>query len=829
MFIDNVNQSMIRAGSPMVGQPAQRRRIDDETRLLWRRFIDEASPHKRLVLKEQPNPDIFENILTKHANDPTIKNNLESKINPMKRLLEGSGWSRTTEMVQRNGFPFPSNYKGCHAVSRSYGQQLTYMPKKFLNTLYHDTHTCVDMVNSHYNIILNFFDHLDIPFIRFYATNRDAVISEFASMGLSAKETKTAFLSLIGACPKIPIDFGLGGSEGNQEKIRVLSENAGVLGVYAELKKCFDQLAIDYPEFVAGMSEHASREGRSDHRAGVAFCHFCFDVEDAITRTAVEILQDGYDDDLAKNMVWKFDGLIVPKNMVHGGQDILIKIQDGVRQKLGLNVRYAFNQLDLDVYPECGAGFRPDPYTRFKADFERTYFKLLEPISYARMNQGEVQLLGKDQWRLIHTEKPKPMVERWEEDPDKRMYSKMDCYPPPLIAPPGVLNTWDGFAIESYLRPMSDQEIEERFKMWDVHLDNMMGHDPIAIKCQHNLLAHMFQKPGIKTGKLMFIRSIQGTGKDQMTKFILNIMGPKLACKFDTFEELRGSKSQVLQGKIYVVISEASYKDFTDKSYNAIKSMTTRDTFLIQQKYVPDYIGRCYLNMAFMTNDMGHLNMNVMERRFVCAQADSRIANDPLYHVPFAAYIEDPANQAAVYRYYKKMDISAFNPFEQVLTKVQVDMSQLSMFSSPMVSLFGEHLKTWIDIAGTRGNPEITRLSDTCIQVSANTFNEEYYAFHQRLGWKGCENLNAAAQIVSRNLTEANAQASKYAPTGIVPIEKKRKRLPGSGSLSNPKIVYCIHIPTVQRWITEMTGDAGEDIEPDGPLPDAFARMKNSV
>jgi hypothetical protein len=821
---------MIRQGGPLHGPPAQRRRIAEDP-FLWRRFVDQSANHGRLLIKEQPNQDIFNNILNKYSDDPLIKSNRDSRLLPLKSYFDGCGWSKTVELRQKI-MVFPEAYKGCNAIGRSYGSQLTYLPNKVLNTLYYDTHTCVDIVNSNFNILASAFRHLDIPFIKYYAEDRDGVANGFAPLGFSAKEIKMAFLSLIGSCPKIPLDFGLGGYQGNEEKIRLLSENTGIMEVQLELKRCYDELERIYPDYVSGMRSYAERNGKGDHAAGVALSYLCHDIEDAASRVAVECLQDGIHDDISRNIIWKFDGFLVPKTMVQE-DDICLKLRNAVKEKLDVDVRYSIRPLDLDVYPDCQGAFIVDPYTKFKKSFEMNYFKLLNPPTYCRILNGAPQMLNKDSWSFLHKEKDPKMLEAWEEDPDKLVYSKLDCYPPPLVCPPGVYNTWDGYVAEGNIEPISDEDMDKAVKIWDTHVGHIAGHCPEGTKAFHDIMAHVIQKPAHKTNKIYFVRSIQGVGKDQMFRFISYMLGSNRVLKVDTFEDLLACKSQIMEGKTFVFISEADRADFRDKNMKKMKSMSSRETFIVQQKYAIDYVSRCNINMMIMTNDMGGCNMNVLERRFVCVESNGRIANDPSYHVPFNDFIENPKNQVAVYRWYKARNISDFNPHQQIVTSVQKVMSsQAETASNPMLSLMQDRLPEWLEAAGewtgarSRGS-DIWRESQDTIVVSASIINADFLAFHQRLGWKGCETEAAAAQKASRLMVEANAQATKFSPVGVIPIEKKRIRRPGRPGSDTKYFVYYFHISSVQKWIAAMRGDEEDAAEAVGPLPDLLEEARN--
>lgn len=811
---------MIRPASPIADPtPAQRRRIQDRSGVMWRRFVDDSTAHPLLFFKEQPNSDIFENIMTKYKSDPLIVKNLD-KIEAIRRGLDSQSWSRRVELHQRK-FPFSDDYRGCRSISRSYGQDMTYLPSKVINTLYHDTHACIDMVNSHYNILANLFQDLDIPAIKFYASNRDEIIRTFEGMGLSGREVKTAFLALIGACPKLPSDFGLG--DGQPEKIRLLSENTGVMEIAAEIKKCYDQMQIDYPLFVAAMTEHAVREGKTDHRAGVALSHLCFDVEDAMMRTAIKTLQNDFEDDVALNVVWKFDGAIVPKTMVFDGDDALRRMQNAIVDKYDIRIRFSFKPLNIDIFPECGVGFQPDPYQRFKKGFEKTYFKLLSPVSYCRIVDGKVEMVTDVDWNRLHRERNQDLVKQWEQDPEKRYYFKLGCYPPPCTVPYGHYNTWAGFAASKIVEPMSDEEIERRVAAWVKHVSIIMGHDMVATCWAHDLIAHMLQYPGKKSEKMIFVRSIQGVGKDQFTKFLIRIMGPQAACKIEHFDELLGGgASETFNGKILVVVSECDRQDFEARKYTKLKAVVTRETFLCTQKYEKAYFAPCRLNLVGFCNNHQGINMTVMERRFICADSDSRYAQNEEYHVPFAAYVDDVQNQVAVYRWYMRRDLSAFNPHKRVVTKVQQEMSTQSVYTNLMATFLSTNdiFENSIQIARGKGNPDYVMYSDDTVAIAASALSEEMVDFYKSFNWNGCDNKNAASQVLKKHVPEANAQATRLAPHGIVPIQHKRMRSP-PGRDSFQRSFYFFHIPSIQKWMKEVLVETDEVVET-GPIPTAF-------
>lgn len=807
------------SSSPLHGAPLrQRRRIEDRASVVWRRILDDSVRHPVLVFKDQPNSDIFENITTKYSTDSLIVRNRDN-IEAIRQGLEGAGWCKRVELHQRQ-FTFPDEYKGCRFISRSYGQDLTYLPSKILNTLYHETHACIDMVNSHYTILSQLFADLDIPAIKFYAANRDEIIRTFETLGLSGREVKTAFLSLIGSCPKMPTEFGLGTHQ--QEKIRMLSENTGVLEIVAELKMCYDKLQIDYPHYVTGMTEHAIREGKADHRGGVALSHLCFDVEDSMMRTAILTLQGNQLGTESQNIIWKFDGAVVPNAMVAEGDGALRKMQNAIADKYDLRVRFVFKPMTLDIFPECGVGHQPDQYQRFKKAFEKTYFKLVTPLCYARIVNGRVEQLKKEDWNLAHEERDADMVKQWVRDPEKLMYTNLGTYPPPLEVPHGAKNLWTGYEAEKVVEPMSQEELDRRWVPWEKHVSVTMGHDPVAIDWAHKLIAHIIQKPAVKTEKILFVRSIPGVGKDMFTQFLVDMLGSGVACKFDNFSQMMTQWTAVLLNKVLVVASETHFKEFEGSKRATLKAMATRKTFMYENKNEKPYMTNCFLNMILFTNEFGNMNMSKTDRRFVVAQSDSRFANKPEYHIPLAAYLEDKMNQVAVFRKYKQINLTGFNVHQQVLTAIHEEMANQVVGGQclvPSFLRFDDNFTNWKAYATEARDPEYKMLGPDFLQVSSSALCAGLVTFHANLQWKGCDTASQAAQVLGRNMAEATAQANKYAPSNIQAIERVKRRIGGT-----PKWAYIFHIPTVERWVADLLSD-NIPAEAEGPLPDAFARM----
>lgn len=817
MFIHDADQqqTMIRSGSPLRAPPSQRPRRDAVFE--WKRFTTDGNNLQSFVIRETPHPDIFKNIMNRHGDDFADPDKMD-QIRAFQSVMENCAWSRLARPMQKEIDCFPKDYQGARLIGRSYGISCQFLPSKITNTLYFDTHRYLDCSNCFPTILLNAGRHLDIDALKGYVTNREAVFQGFYNdHGIKKADVKTAIVSMIGACPRLPPMFGLGA--GKEHEARVFAEHPFILQFQSDLVKIAVDIEERYPLFAEGIAEHSRRTGSSDKTRGVLLHYFCADIENSIMRTTIEVIQDGWDQDLARNIVWKFDGVMFPKIMVSEEDATIQKIQHAIQDKLGLSIQFSFKDIGTPsaAYQDCAAQHIEDAYQRWKKGFDRRFVKFLCPDKYGMLrDDGSYQLLSYGQnyiggsFGFINSDENQEFIKTWSVDPEKRVYQGMDFAPPPRVVREGYLNTYRGLRAETLSVELDASRMDQYVQPWKDHISIMCGHVPANIEYFHKYMAHIIQFPGIKTEVIIFLRSIQGTGKDQMFKFLEKIVGPGMCHRARNIPEVCGSMSACLENKLLVCLSECNYKDFKDHG-ETLKDMTTRPTFTVKQKYIPEYTARCNVNLFMFTNQFGGMNMDVNDRRPFCIEADGKYAQDSAYHTPFAAYIEDDANVVAVYRYYKNMDLTGFDVRNgRPITDVQRTMaSQTSNYGAWFLKA---NLDDWISFASPTGQ-DFKKVSDDYLRVRSSVFFDAFRGFCQEHKIQNMDTNRKQEQFVTQLLAEIGAKLTKYCPEGVIGIENQK---------SNGIRFKKFYIPGLQEYLAEAipecdNGMGNEEEEP--PIP----------
>lgn len=767
---------------------------------MWQRFMVNQPRRPHLIALEEPPQETFSAILERHGDSPEVRNDRQA-LDVYKQNMEDKAWHRHTIYKQKE-FDFPDGYTGCKEIGRCYANShLPCFPSKILNTLYKDTHRYLDAINCFPTIIKNAFSHLDLPAITEYVTNRDEVFQGmYREMRLRPDEVKMAFVKAMGASPKKHHDYGLDGAD---DKIRYISEHPWMLDCEKEFIMIAMDIKMRYPHFYAGIMETSRMEGRMEHSYGRLLHYFLADIEAEIMRTVIEAVFA--DDQDPMNFIWKFDGVLLPKVLTHDQDDIIQKCQLAVFEKIGMHMRFAFKDIDQESFSDCSSSYIVDPYKKWKRKFEMTYCKFRVPDQFGmRTPTGQIVFLSASAFMHNTAEESKEFMSRWREDPEKRLYHGVDFAPSPLVVKDGYMNTYRGMKAEKNEMDMSHDEMESRIDPYKKHVYYLMGENEQYEDYMHKLMAFKIQFPGLRWNVVPWIRSLQGTGKDQWMKFIASIVGEEYCLTVTSLKEIVGNKTGIMENKFFICVSESSYKDFKDYG-EEIKHLVTKDDFVVQRKYVPEYQQRFLANIIMFSNQFNGLDINTSDRRFFPVTASGLYANDPVYHEPFNRYIQDPKNQVAVYRWLKSMDIEGFNPMgERPITTTH---QELASRNCNVLALFlNKHLDDWIEWGqGTPSNVDF-RTRDICLRVSTKCFWDAFEIYCQESKFNGCDTRKKTEAFGSTLLAAAVTAMRKFSTENTPSISSVK---------SHGKLFKLFHLPAVRSWIDYEIGEIEDDNEKD--------------
>jgi hypothetical protein len=193
-----------------------------------------------------------------------------------------------------------------------------------------------------------------------------------------------------------------------------------------------------------------------------------------------------------------------------------------------------------------------ETYAQFKNIFERSHFKCRSTAAYYKEDRlskkdNSIELVYYTEHGIrtayrdynyepqIGKKKIKYYIDEWFDDRNKRVYESMMCFPPPLICPSNVYNTWSPFSIVSCTALEKDtfgrciipedisDELEHKYDFVCNHINAMCGYDPIAYNYLLYWFGNLFLYPA-DNASMPSIIGDPGTGKSQILKYASKII-----------------------------------------------------------------------------------------------------------------------------------------------------------------------------------------------------------------------------------------------------------------------------------------------------------------
>lgn len=776
---------------------------------LWARLRDERTRLGDITMHEKPNIPILRTLLEMNRDHPAIHGNLASLEAYLKLARDHHGDVKAVYKQKDLSIHAPDDYRGSMFVGRSYpAGTATFLPKAVVNTIWKDTHVEVDLVSSYPTMLISCFRDLELPTLEVYVNNPGPIINDFGkSFGISRGEMKKVVNTMICAYPKPPSDLGIGFSD--EEKLRAITSSRFYHGMKNDLGVISEYMRKHYKTFldmIKKKCESSSDASKKDRLIGSALSHLCGDAENVVMRCIIGFLSENdQTNTMLNDCIWKFDGIIVPRDMADPG--MTGRIERRVHEKTGIRVNVAIRELQgtiaLSIPPEelqvLGA------YEAWKQNFEKTYFMMYDPAQYCRVKpDGLLQDLTKQGFDLLTQAEDAEMMKLWRRDSAKRTYLGKEFAPEPLYLPNGYYNLWRGLKATSL--PINDIPVD--LTLYMNHVALLMGGDDEdnqpAIDYMHKLLAFKFQRPGDIWRIMVFIRSVQGVGKDIWLDFLFDIIGQKYGIKLQKLEDIAGSDNSAIEAKLLVGFSEMDAKDCRE-NIEVLKNMITSTRVTIKKKYAHPCVinnSACFIGFS---NNYNAIQISADDRRIFSVTASGIHANKPEYHDPLIAYLKRDDVKRAVYDFYMAMDITDFNPSGDRPTTAT--MKEMVMDSITIGDIF---LKTRFPIwmLAAQGNNFDTKLvhDDQVVRVPLRIVYDEFAVLAADLNYKDTDSKHKMERLAKRMLEEASGRIETFfTKTGDMktPIVKVR--------IMGPQY-YKFDIASITQYINEkLTANEEQD------------------
>ena len=374
------------------------------------------------------------------------------------------------------------------------------------------------------------------------------------------------------------------------------------------------------------------------------------------------------------------DGLMIPKDKYYEG--LLAELQNEIYNELGFDLCLLDKDMDEDYLDIIDSSIVDKKFYKFydsvKSDFEKTHFKIMNPILFAEETNSNLILRKKGEFFTAYEninyidiefndkgelkEKQKKFINNWFLDENIRTYKRIDFLPKMTENESDkVYNTFNGFNIERKNIDLTDCDIKfEDTKIYK-HIKKLSGNDEKTIDYLIKTLAMKVQKPSKIMGTSIIFKSVEGCGKDSFFNFFGNkILGNRYYLNEDKIDLMFGRFNKLIENKLLVCVNEASGTD-TFTRMNCIKNAITREINMIENKGFDPYENRNCILYIFFTNNEVVMKIDGNERRFICIECDSSIATNKEYFDALFNEFDNDIYAKLFYDYLMKIDLTTFD------------------------------------------------------------------------------------------------------------------------------------------------------------------------
>tara|TARA_R100001594_G_scaffold150266_1_gene210781 strand:- start:1274 stop:3415 length:2142 start_codon:yes stop_codon:yes gene_type:complete len=361
----------------------------------------------------------------------------------------------------------------------------------------------------------------------------------------------------------------------------------------------------------------------------------------------IEKIQELFEKNGVKTFADLHDGFYIPKDT----DDIKIKeMIDLVKVKFQITMAYKEMKDFLDIprefienYKKANDEIGSTEYDELRDIFEKTYgvYKVVSSDRYLLENKEDGYYLRNQtslcsmfcDWKTAGSKlfdyfgeggKGKRFIYNYVLDPDKRMVNCIDFYPNPAKCPSDVYNLFTGFHIES----INDIPTQEDIDDYQIILDHIRllvddGEDYVD-DCYEYVLdwsAQIFQEPDIKSFTMIIIKGGEGIGKSLLVQQLGYMMGEKYYYSTaNCVNDLFGNFNSVGKNRLLINIDEVENSQ-TDKVYEQLKNLITRNKVHINEKFEKPLIINDYIRYLMTTNNEAVIKISDTNRRFVAFES----------------------------------------------------------------------------------------------------------------------------------------------------------------------------------------------------------------
>ena len=268
-------------------------------------------------------------------------------------------------------------------------------------------------------------------------------------------------------------------------------------------------------------------------------------------------------------------------------------------------------------------------YSKWKLDFEKTHAKIISPLNFLDIINGEVEFISQTELKQRYAEKGE-FINIWLKDDTKRIYHKI-IFKPDACEEDNKenYNLFTGFRASKIILNNKNiinnndtlniiNKFLEFLNLFSGNKDykNIDKQNNISLKLVIAFIITIIKYK--KRPKMSFVcRSVrvQGVGKGTFYNLLCALIGDLYCCETSEINDLFGNFNDSRVNKILIAVDECSGSDsfkFTGKLKNAI----TENKFTANPKYGKKYELDNYNSFLFFSNNERCICVEIGNRRF---------------------------------------------------------------------------------------------------------------------------------------------------------------------------------------------------------------------
>jgi len=400
------------------------------------------------------------------------------------------------------------------------------------------------------------------------------------------------------------------------------------------------------------------------------------------------------------------DGLMIPRQNINDINKLLKDLESVIENCTGFKLKLTHKEMNEDLLDklekeQIKKEIDIDSYQYKKIEFEKNNFKIMHPISFGTINNGELKIRNKTDFITAYEninflkkkitnigviEEKKSFINEWLKDENMRTYEYIDFLPKQEV-PNNVYNTFNGFEVE---KQQIKKELDIKESLIYKHLQNLCGNDEKVFDYVMMVLSRKVKNPSQLTNTALIFKSIQGTGKDTFFDwFGNNILGSTYYFNNTKPSLLFGNFNPDMENKLICVINEVSYKETTDLVEH-IKGAITAKYNEINNKGLKIYKNKNHITYIFFTNNDNPIKIDINDRRYLAIKCNDEIANNNEYFTALIAEIKSKIYDRLFYEYLLKLDSDDYDfTNNRPETEFNKDLKEHSI---PVIAKFLENL-----------------------------------------------------------------------------------------------------------------------------------------